>query len=76
MMSACIMHKQSCIKKPLMLVHFCLLQDGIEDMEVMYVGCLPVELDPDEQDVRHSPLFSSIPDLGYACSQSSRLFTV
>jgi hypothetical protein len=28
------------------------VQDGIEDMELMYVGCLPVELDPDEQDVR------------------------
>ena len=27
-------------------------QEGIEDAEVMYVGCLPVELDPDEQDVR------------------------
>ena len=31
----------------------CLVQDGIEDMEVMFVGCLPVELDPDEQDVRY-----------------------
>ncbi len=30
------------------------MQDGIEDMELMYVGCLPVELDPDEQDVRVS----------------------
>ena len=28
------------------------MQDGLEDVEVMYVGCLPVELDPDEQDVR------------------------
>ena len=28
------------------------MQDGIDDMELMYVGCLPVELDPDEQDVR------------------------
>ena len=27
------------------------MQDGLEDVEIMYVGCLPVELDPDEQDV-------------------------
>ncbi|CAL5223978.1 g6589 [Coccomyxa viridis] len=25
-------------------------QDGIEDLDIMYVGCLPVELDPDDQD--------------------------
>ena len=49
-------------QEALMLVHFCLLQDGIEDMEVMYIGCLPVELDPDEQDVRLSPLLLSIRD--------------
>jgi hypothetical protein len=29
-----------------------LVQEGIEDAEVMYVGCLPMELEPDEQDVR------------------------
>ena len=39
----------------------CLVKDGIEDVEVMFVGCLPVELDPDEQDVRyyaHSSTYS------------------
>ncbi|CAL8463619.1 g3153 [Coccomyxa elongata] len=25
-------------------------QDGLDDVDIMYVGCLPVELDPDEQD--------------------------
>ncbi len=28
-----------------------LMQDGLDDVDIMYVGCLPVELDPDEQDV-------------------------
>ena len=27
----------------------------MEDMDVMYVGCLPIELDPDDQDVRADP---------------------
>ena len=27
------------------------MQDGIEDIEIMFVGCLSVELEPDEQDV-------------------------
>ena len=53
----------------------CLVQDGIEDMEVMFVGCLPVELDPDDQDVRKSftliplcPLCFHAEDLSHSCA--------
>ena len=43
----------ACTLVQLVMAIMCLVQDGIEDMEVMFVGCLPVELDPDEQDVRY-----------------------
>ena len=65
----CMRHAQAVLhQEALMLVYVCLLQDGIEDMEIMYVGCLPVELDPDEQDVRLSPLVSNTQDGGQAHS--------
>ena len=28
------------------------LQAGVEDMDVIFVGCLPIEVDPDKQEVR------------------------
>ena len=45
--------ESACTVGQLVMAIMCLVQDGIEDMEVMFVGCLPVELDPDEQDVRY-----------------------
>ena len=46
-----VAHAETMIKSSLRLGISC-MQDGLEDVEIMYVGCLPVELDPDEQDVR------------------------
>ena len=46
-----VAHAETLIKFSLRLAISC-MQDGLEDVEIMYVGCLPVELDPDEQDVR------------------------
>lgn len=36
------------------------MQDGLEDVDIMYVGCLPVELDPDEQDVCAFQIFMQL----------------